>query len=164
VASGGVKNERVTPGKEEGKSAAEGYGNVPFSRDEFTAERILLFVNVDLAQIRGYGLGPDVERLLQLLVLFKLRALLDGDLRLRTACDFAVSTEGPVLATNPKGWILPEKAAILEQLISAIAVLRSRMEVTTLSFIGPTKKPANEEPSQSEESEDSDTSGSGDEA
>ncbi|MBV8491682.1 MAG: type I-U CRISPR-associated protein Cas7, partial [Candidatus Eremiobacteraeota bacterium] len=42
--SGGVKNDRVDPsGKEEGHSAKEGYGNVPFSRTEYTADQITGF-------------------------------------------------------------------------------------------------------------------------
>ena len=71
AASGGVKNDHVNPS---GDTKA-GFGNVPFARDEYTAERITLYVNLDLAQIRGYGLGDAAERLLILLSLHKLRAL-----------------------------------------------------------------------------------------
>lgn len=83
AASGGVKNDHVNPSGD----TKSGFGNVPFARDEYVAEKIHLYVNLDLAQIRGYGLGDKVERLLILLALYKVRKLLDGDLRLRTACD-----------------------------------------------------------------------------
>ena len=60
AASGGVKNDHVNPSG----VTKEGFGNVPFARDEFTAERISCHINLDLAQIRGYGLGTPVERFL----------------------------------------------------------------------------------------------------
>ena len=47
--SGGVKNDHVNPSGDTKK----GFGNVPFVRDEFTADRNTLYVNLDLAQIRG---------------------------------------------------------------------------------------------------------------
>ena len=103
AASGGVKNDHVNPAGETKK----GFGNVPFARDEFTAEKILLHVNFDLAQVRGYGLGADAERLLVLLGLHRLRKLIDGDLRLRTACDLEPVTRDPE-ATRPGGFVLPE--------------------------------------------------------
>jgi CRISPR-associated protein Csb1 len=78
-----VKNDHVKPSGD----AKSGFGNVPFARDEYTADKITLYVNLDLAQIRGYGLKPEAQRLLVLLALYKLRRLLDGSLRLRTACD-----------------------------------------------------------------------------
>ena len=83
AASGGVKNDAVNPSGE----ASEGFGNVPFQRDEFTAERITAFFSIDLKQIRAYGLGATAESLLIALALYKVAAFLEGDLRLRTACD-----------------------------------------------------------------------------
>ena len=126
AASGGVKNDHVKPGTEkagdepstEKKTAAEGYGNVPFHRDEFTARAITLFANIDLAQIRGYGLGDEPTKMLTLLALFKLRALLDGKLRLRTACDLR-TTADPVKATNVE-FLLPSRANLLADLQTAI--------------------------------------------
>ena len=119
AASGGVKNDHVMPGKEGEKTSAGGYGNVPFHRDEFTAKSITLFANVDLAQIRGYGLVDGATKLLTLLALFKLRALVDGKLRLRTACDFKVTTDS-IKATNG-GFALPPRADLVAELRSAIA-------------------------------------------
>jgi len=86
--SGGVKNDHVKPGKgEEGRTSKEGFGNVPFARSEFTSPRIVAYFNLDLAQIRAFGLGNAVTRLLIALALFKVQALLYSGLRLRTACD-----------------------------------------------------------------------------
>lgn len=100
VASGGVKNDHVNPQGDTGK----GFGNVPFQRDEYTADSITAFFNLDLNLIRSYGLGQEVERLLVGLALFKIRALIDGDLRLRTACDLKVKK---LAATAPEGFELP---------------------------------------------------------
>ena len=82
--SGGVKNDSVDPRGE----TAKGFGNVPFSRDEWVASRITAYFNLDLRQIRAFGLGSDVENLLIAMALFKIRKLLAEGLRLRTACDF----------------------------------------------------------------------------
>jgi CRISPR-associated protein Csb1 len=114
AASGGVKNDHVMPGREGEKGSAEGYGNVPFHRDEFTARSITLFANIDLAQIRGYGVGADATKLLTLLALFKLRALLDGSLRLRTACDLKVIA--PSLKATNVDFVLPAHGVLLEAL------------------------------------------------
>lgn len=119
AASGGVKNDHVMPGKEGEKTSTKGYGNVPFHRDEFTAQSITLFANVDLAQIRGYGLADDATKLLTLLALFKLRGLVDGRLRLRTACDFKVTTD-VIKATNG-AFALPTRADLVVELRLAIA-------------------------------------------
>jgi CRISPR-associated protein Csb1 len=112
---------------------------VPFSRDEFTAEKITLFVNLDLAQIRGYGLGTDVETLLVLLALYKLRKLVDGDLRLRTACDLAVATP-EIVSSNVPAFSLPSAEALEADLHGAIARCQSLMVVTTIQFNDDFKK------------------------
>lgn len=131
AASGGVKNDHVNPSGD----AKSGFGNVPFARDEFTAERITLYANIDLAQIRGYGLGEEAVRLLQLLALYKLRTLLDGNLRLRSACDLGLDTSS-IVATAPTGFALPELTAIvaaLRQLLGHSA-LASQMTVRTAVY------------------------------
>lgn len=135
AASGGVKNDHVNPSGE----TKTGFGNVPFARDEFTAEAITLYVNLDLAQIRGYGLGPDAERLLFLLALYKLRALLDGGLRLRTACDLHAVADA-VEASTPKGFRLPAEAELLPDLQTAIAACKDRMAVSEAAFNDELKK------------------------
>jgi len=148
AASGGVKNDHVNP---QGDTKT-GFGNVPFARDEFTAERITLYVNLDLGQIRGYGVGADVERLLILLALYKLRLLLDGSLRLRTACDLEVGAN-PIAARRPDGFVLPEAGTIKEILKSAITGCAERMRVTEVSFNDDLKK-AKETEQGGPESED----------
>ncbi|MCX5744089.1 MAG: type I-U CRISPR-associated RAMP protein Csb1/Cas7u [Proteobacteria bacterium] len=118
AASGGVKNDVVDAS---GDTAA-GFGNVPFQRDEYTAGKIVAYFNLDLAQLRGYGLGAAGERLLVLLALFKIRAFLSSGLRLRTACDLELI--GDVLVTRPKAFVLPSLAALRAELPSAIAACK----------------------------------------
>jgi len=130
AASGGVKNDRVHPSGE----ASDGFGNVPFARDEYTAKSINLFVNLDLAQIRGFGLGADVERMLILLALYRVRKLLDGDLRLRTACDFKVATSDPIKADRPRGFMLPSLPDLEKDVREAIKACSGQMVTSTVTF------------------------------
>lgn len=141
--SGGVKNDHVNPSGD----TKSGFGNVPFARDEFTARAITLYANLDLAQIRGYGLGLDVERLLNLMALYKLRSLLDGSLRLRTACDLRVEAD-VVEAVSPKGFVLPTVADVLPDLKSAIAACQGRMVITEAAFNDELKKTKDDEADQ----------------
>ena len=135
AASGGVKNDHVNPSGD----AKAGFGNVPFARDEYTAERITLYVNLDLAQIRGYGLGGSAERMLNLLALYKLRALTSEGMRLRTACDLKVESNA-LQAEMPAGWSLPPMKALEKDLRSAIAECKERMTVTSVTFEDELKK------------------------
>lgn len=130
AASGGVKNDHVNPSGD----AKDGFGNVPFARDEFTAEQIDCHINIDLAQIRGYGLGTDAERLLVLLALYRVRRLLDGDLRLRTACDLEPVNRDSIAATRPAGFELPRLEALEQDLLPAIHACRDMMSVATFAF------------------------------
>jgi CRISPR-associated protein Csb1 len=134
AASGGVKNDHVNPSGD----TKTGFGNVPFARDEYTAEEITLYVSVDLGQIRGYGLSNDAERLLILLALYKLRVLVDGSLRLRTACDFTVATD-TVTASTPSGFVLPKIDLLLADLKSVIAACTT-MKVEVVSYNDELKK------------------------
>ena len=116
--SGGVKNDSVNPSGD----TAKGFGNVPFSREEFTAEKIVAYFNLDLAQLRAYGLEPAATDFLIAFALYKIRSLLDGDLRLRTACDLRL--DGKPKVTGPSGFTLPDKAeleAALPGLVKAVA-------------------------------------------
>ncbi len=132
AASGGVKNDHVNPGGE----AKSGFGNVPFHREEFTAERITAYFNIDLHQIRGYGLGDAVTRMLILLALYKVRAFLSGALRFRTACDLELVDE-QVTARRPVGFALPDAAALGAAVRDAIAACTEHMAgTTTVSFVG----------------------------
>ena len=117
VTSGGVKNDSVDPSGD----TAKGFGNVPFSRDEYAAEHIVAYFNLDLRQIRSFSLGDDVERMLTALALFKVQSFLKVGLRLRTACDLDVTT---VRVTRPATFALPSLdslSAELPGLISTVA-------------------------------------------
>lgn len=85
--SGGVKRDHVRHAKSEGGGSAEGYGSVPFHRTEYTADRIVASFCLDQAQLRSYGLSEPATALLAAVARWEIRALLDGVLRLRTACD-----------------------------------------------------------------------------
>ncbi len=131
AASGGVKNDHVNPKGE----AAKGFGNVPFSREEYTAETITAFFNLDLNQIRGYGLPDAAQNLLMLVALYKIRAFLDGDMRLRTACDFKVKNANTITAEVPNGFELPTLADLKSALPSAIAACKDQLAgVTTVVY------------------------------
>ena len=130
AASGGVKNDHVNPSG----SAKDGFGNVPFARDEFTAERVTLYVNLDLAMLRGYGLPPMAYRMLTLLSLYKVAALVEGGLRLRTACDLALADDGPVKADRPAGWQLPSAADLAVGLRTTIIELGDAMQTTSFAY------------------------------
>lgn len=146
AASGGVKNDHVNPSWPKAK-VEKGFGNIPFARDEFTATRCTLYVNLDLAQIRGYGLDQTVQRLLILLALFKLRALVEGGLRLRTSCDLAV-IDHHIPAIAPSGFTLPELTQIEAELKGSIQACSNSMTVTETVYADKieVKKGAEEEP------------------
>jgi CRISPR-associated protein Csb1 len=117
ASSGGVKNDAVNPSGDTSK----GFGNVPFARDEYVAEKITAYFNLDLAQIRAFGLGSKSEELLVGFALFKIRKFLTDGLRLRTACDLELIP--PLDVKRPKGFAVPELAALEEALPSLIAAV-----------------------------------------
>ncbi len=140
--SGGVKNDRVQAGKDEegGKTASTGFGNVPFHRTEFVAERITAYFNLDLDQLRSYRLGPEMDRLLFALSLFKVQKFLQSGLRLRAACDLAAS---PLVVKAPEGLVLPSLSdieAALPGLIQAASKHFVSPPVTTTVFVLAEKK------------------------
>jgi CRISPR-associated protein Csb1 len=157
AASGGVKNDHVNPSG----VTKDGFGNVPFARDEFTAERIDCHVNVDLAQIRGFGLGTSAEPLLTLLALHRVRRLLDADLRLRTACDLEPKDRRTIRSTRPKGFELPSLDDLEKSLPAAIKECAGAMTHRTVSFEGKLEK--GKEESRQGEGADSDGAGDDDE-
>jgi len=149
--SGGVKNDRVDPGG----NTKTGFGNVPFSRTEFTADSIKAYFNLDLALLRGYGLGEYATKLLIALGLFKIRRFLSTGLRLRTACDLDVM--GDIVITRPIGFIMPDEKILLEE--CKILIKRCTDEnlfaippITEVSWQPETKpkKAASDEPSRTE--------------
>jgi len=153
VQSGGVKNDHVNPSGD----TARGFGNVPFARSEFTSPKITAYFNLDLAQIRGYRLGEQVTRLLIALALFKVRAVLDEGLRLRTACDLECDS---LIVTRPEGFVLPSRTALEQELPALIAdVARSQSwsddRVTTVTWEGAGKARSKKKDELAEAGDDS---------
>lgn len=155
AASGGVKNDHVNPSG----IAKDGFGNVPFARDEFTAESIDLHINIDIAQIRGYGLGTQVERLLVLLALHRVRRLIDGDMRLRTACDLEPVERSSIIARRPESFALPSLADLVGALKAAISECRELMINRVTTFDAPLKERSDE---SDDAADNEDDEGSGD--
>ena len=130
AASGGVKNDGVNPSGD----TAKGFGNVPFHREEFTGT-ITAFFNLDLALIRGFGLGEDADALLIAVALWKVQRFLTDGLRLRTACDLEVS--GELVVQRPTAFKLPTIAELekaLPTLIKAASKGFASPAVTTVNF------------------------------
>jgi CRISPR-associated protein Csb1 len=115
--SGGVKNDHVNPSGD----TARGFGNVPFSRDEYTSPKITAYFNLDLAQLRGFGLGAAAESLLIALSLYKIRRFLDAGLRLRTACDLEVCS---LTVTKPEEFSVPGTKELEEALPGYVAAVK----------------------------------------
>jgi CRISPR-associated protein Csb1 len=116
--SGGVKNDRVDPSGD----TKSGFGNVPFHRTEFTAQKITAYFSLDCAMLRGYGLGGNATSLLIALALFKVRRFLSSGLRLRTACDFEVN--GDVQVERPKDFVVPAEADLLAECTRRISACK----------------------------------------
>lgn len=115
--SGGVKNDHVNPSGD----TAKGFGNVPFSRDEYTSPNITAYFNIDLSQLRGFDLGSKVEQLLLAIMLYKIRCFLDEGMRLRTACDLDLVG---LRVTRPQPFVVPSRTELeiaLPALIQAVA-------------------------------------------
>jgi CRISPR-associated protein Csb1 len=130
AASGGVKNDTLDPSGD----AAKGFGNVPFHREEFTGHITAYFV-LDLALIRGFGLGDAVTNLLTVLSLYKIQRFLAEGLRLRTACDLEVL--GDLKLKRPGSFTLPtlsEIEAALPGLITAVQGHLAQPAKTIVTF------------------------------
>lgn len=148
VNTGGVKNDRVQAGKDEdtGKTAAKGFGNVPFHRTEFVAERITAYFNLDLEQLRGYRLGAEMERVLFAVSLYKIQRFLSTGLRLRTACDLTTTA---LVVKAPTAFELPTLAAIEKALPGLIAAAKSHFAsppITITTVATSEKKPTEPKP------------------
>lgn len=122
VVSGGRKSDSVRhnlQGDTEG-GTAEGYGSVPFHRTEWTAREITAFFVVDRHLLRSYGLPEAATDLLETLALWEIRSLLDGGLRLRTACDLEPTGQITVRRGEP----LPELGELTDRLRRSIDASR----------------------------------------
>lgn len=133
VVSGGVKNSAVDPtgskqvvGEKPGEAGV--YSNVPYARVEYVAEKITAYFNLDLALIRGYGLGDAATALLINLALLKVRRFLDTNLRLRTRCDLLLRD---VTSTTPKNFVLSAEADLLAAVQSGIQACASQFAGVT---------------------------------
>lgn len=148
--SGGVKNDRVNPSGD----TKQGFGNVPFHRTEFTAEKIAAYFNLDLALLRGYDLGANATELLITLALFKVRRFLSSGLRLRTACD--LEPKNGLTVTRPASFVVPEERDLIEAIQTKIAACREQKrfvdQLTEVVWIPKVKSTA-----KSKKGEDADT-------
>ncbi len=149
--SGGVKNDRVDPKGD----TKQGFGNVPFHRTEFVAGDIRAYFNLDLALLRGYGLGEDATKLLISLALFKIQRFLSTGLRLRTACDLCAQA---LEAKTPEAFEIPAEKDLLSQCSALIAKCRDAglfadPPVTEVRWEAD-KKAKKKQEAQSDESED----------
>ena len=128
--SGGVKNDALNPSGD----TTKGFGNVPFHREEFCGQ-ITAYFSLDLALIRGFGLGEEVEELLVTLALFKILRFLRDGLRLRTACDLEL--DGTLQVKRPSNFALPtleEAERALPDLIQKVAKHFAEPPKTTVTF------------------------------
>lgn len=118
--SGGVKNDRVDPSGD----TKQGFGNVPFHRSEFTANKIIAYFNLDLAQMLGYGLGDDANEFLVALALFKIRRFLHQGLRLRTACDLELVDK--ILVKRPTDFSVPDESDLAQAVKAGVVACREK--------------------------------------
>lgn len=120
--SGGRKSDRVRHQLgEEGGGTAEGYGSVPFHRTEWTAKKIVASFVVDVELLGSYGLPRPATELLRTLALWEIRTLLDGALRLRTACDLEVIGD---IDPRWNGAELPRRDHLTERLAALLPECR----------------------------------------
>lgn len=130
VSLGGVKNDRVDPSAD----AKKGGGNIPYHREEYTAEEIKAYFNLDLTQIRSYRLGSAVEDLLIAIAIWKIQRFLDRGLRLRTACDLEYLE---IKVERPSSFELPDHKELtiaLPGLIQAASSVFATPAVTTVEY------------------------------
>jgi CRISPR-associated protein Csb1 len=139
--SGGRKSDCVRHQLDESTGGtAEGYGSVPFHRTEWTAKEIKASFVVDVELLRSYGLPGPATELLETLALWEIRSLLDGALRLRTACDLELA--GPI-SSRWDGPELPKRdvlTARLGELLPMSRRLRRRRPLTVEWSGKPAKK------------------------
>lgn len=130
------------------------YGNVPFQRMEYTAEKITAYFSLDISLLKGYGLERPAFELLLALGLYKVRHFLDAGARLCTACDLV--PVGPVLFRNLDGFSLPGKDELLRAVQDKIgecasASLFARPPVTVLEVKAVIKEDTRETAEEEEE-------------
>jgi len=130
VSSGGVKNDRVNPSAD----AKKGGGNIPYYREEYTAESIKAYFSLDLTQINGYRLNSEVEDLLIAISLYKILKFLEQGLRLRTACDLDYQR---IIIKRPTTFELPKIEDITKALPDFVIKAKSAFanpSITTVNY------------------------------
>ncbi len=129
VTYGGVKFSTVdASGKyvvKDGIQEKSAYSNIPYSKTDYTADRITAYVNLDISLLKSYELGDDATNLLIALSLYKIRTLFGGKLKLRTACDLKVKDSSPLNK-------LPEKNELKDYIKVLIEKCKKDMEVKTI--------------------------------
>lgn len=134
--SGGVKFDRAMPKPLQGLDAAGGYGNVPFHRIEFTAKAITAFFTLDLAQLRGYGLGAEATELLAALSLWKVRKFLDSTMRLRTACELELAKGAEsIVVKRPEKFALPSASDLETKLAELIGACKTQFADPAITLL-----------------------------
>ncbi len=117
VTSGGVKLDHLDPsGGEQG--ADKGFGHIPYSRTEYSAESIKVYFSIDLALIRSYNLAENANDMLLTLALWKIQSFLKTGLRLRTACDLKVKDK--IKVTEPNEFSMPDISTLNKDLRECI--------------------------------------------
>ena len=101
----------------------------------------------------GYSLGKDVERLLILLALYKLRALIEQSMRLRTACDLKTNINS-IKASSPNEFPLPALSELIDDLKTAITRCNALMQVTVVAFEDKLKKAKEDKSEDTENAND----------
>ena len=125
VVSGGVKNNPIDPtGTLRAKNYDKDvYGNVPYQRVEYTADKIKAYFNLDVGLLRSYTVNnSDAFEMLVSLALYKILTFLEDGTRLRTACDLKL--EDPLTIREPEGFNMPERTAVLSLLKEKIVACK----------------------------------------
>lgn len=147
-----MKNDHVNPSGD----TKSGFGNVPFARDEYVAgpdrlpHRPRSSPNPRLRSGSKGAEAADPSRDIPG------RKLLDGDLRLRTACYLEPLDRNNLAATRPAGFSLPFLTELESAVKAAIAECKGLMVHTTVTFEDELKKAKDKKKSKANDADDSD--------
>lgn len=131
--SGGVKFDQVSNKVVEGSGGtAEGYGTVPHHRTEYTARRVVLRYSLDRGQLSSYHLSDEATDLLETVAMWQFASLLDGGLRLRTACEFDLAEPTVTDDAGESLASIDELAERIEQLATSCPELADVEPVRTV--------------------------------
>lgn len=119
---------------DETRDSHSGHGFIPFSRVEYTSEKITAFFSLDLKQLQSYGLNDNKTELLKTLALWKIRKFLDSPFRPRTACDLVIA--GDYTVTGPEKFDLPSSSELDTSMKRLIPKCSDAMNETTVTYKG----------------------------